>query len=753
MQKCRMLRAMKWMFGKVPVLISLSLLSAAVVIKGGQYGFIVQLQHLVFDAYQQQMPRDYEPAGVKIIDIDDESLRRLGQWPWPRQVVARLVDRLAELGSGPIAFDIVFAEADRTSPHLAAQLWQAEGALKAQLAALPDHDAVLAEAFAKAYVVGGYVLTHHAEERMPRRPYGVSYVGLAGAHPIDHVAQRYQGAILNLPQLEAPTDGNGFFNNIPDSDGIIRRIPLVLGAGDELAFSLSMEALRVAQGASSYIVKMAGASGEESYGINSGITAIRSGHFEIPTDAQGRMLMYYTPFKPARYIPAWSVLEPDFDASEVAGHILLVGTSAPGLLDLRATPLSPSLPGVEVHAQALEQILLGKYLYRPDLMLGAEVVVMVVGGLMMMLIMARLTALWGALFMLAMMGAAFGGSAYAYAQHGLLIEPVSPMLVILLLYLSESLRRYMLSESERKQVRSAFAQYMSPALVEELAKDPKKLTLGGEMKELTLLFADIRGFTTISEQFGAQELTEFINSFLTPMTDVILKRHGTIDKYMGDCIMAFWNAPLEVRRHALEGCHSALEMLRAVAQMNEQRERIAKEQGTPYLPINIGIGLNTGDVCVGNMGSQQRFDYSVLGDDVNLASRLEGQSKTYGVNVVIGEKTQAHVPELACLELDLIRVKGKTQAVRIYTLLGDEACAESSDWQKLGELWQKALACYRAQQWDEAENFIRLSETASGKLHGIALSGLFDLYRERIRIFRTSPPPEGWDGVFEATSK
>lgn len=747
-----MLKHVRWMIKKVPVLVSLSLLVAAVMIKGGQYGFIVQLQHLVFDAYQQQMPRSYEQAGVKIIDIDDDSLAKLGQWPWPRQRVAQLVDRLTELGSGPIAFDIVFAEADRTSPRHVAELWNADGALKAQLDTLPDHDALLAQSIANSYVIGGYVLNHKASGRLPLRPYGVSFVGMEGANPHEHVAQHYDGAILNLSELEAPAEGNGFFNNIPDNDGIIRRIPLMLAAGEDLYFSLAMEALRVAQGASSYIVKMAGASGEKNYGTDSGITQIRNGKFQIPTDAQGRMLLHYTPYRQDRYIPAWHVLEPDFDASQIEGRILIIGTSAPGLLDLRATPLNPSLPGVEVHAQAIEQILLGKHLFRPDVMLGAEVVIMVVCGVLMMIIMARLTAIWGAVFMLGMLAAAFGSSIYAYAAHGYLVEPVSGALVIVALYLSESLRRYIHSESERKQVRSAFSQYMSPALVEELAKNPEKLTLGGEMKELTLLFADIRGFTTISEQFGAQELTEFINSFLTPMTDVILKRQGTIDKYMGDCIMAFWNAPLEVRLHAQQACLSALEMLAAVDDMNLQRRKMAEATGTTYLPINIGIGLNTGEVCVGNMGSQQRFDYSVLGDDVNLASRLEGQSKTYGVSVVLGEKTLAQVSDLATLELDLIKVKGKTKAVRIFALLGDDTLAQSEAYGKLRELWNKALVSYRAQQWDEAENFMKLCTTSSTKL-GIDLSGLHELYAQRIRHFRMTPPPLGWDGVFEATSK
>lgn len=747
------MRALQWLIKRLPIAISLALLCFAVTIKAGQSEFIAYLQNKVFDLYQQEFPRQYQDAPVKIVDIDEESLKRLGQWPWSRQIVAQLVARLMDMNAAVIGFDIVFAEPDRTSPVNMAQSWRANPELSEMLVALPDHDQMLAEVFESGYIVSGFVLNHRNTERMPEKKFGMSFVGLQGAQPIDHVRADFSGATMNLPILEQASEGNGFFNNIPDNDGIIRSVPLLLGGNGEVYFSLAMESLRIAQRAGSYIVKMAGASDEESFGINAGITHIRNGEFEVPTDPHGQMLLYYTPMRKDRYIPAWEILQEDFDPSRVAGQILLVGTSAPGLLDLRSTPLNPVLPGVEVHAQAIEQMVLGEFLYRPGYVLGAELLVMIVGGLLMIFIMQRLTAIWGAIFMVTLLGLSYGASVYAFTSHGVLVEPVSPTLIILLLYISESLRRYISSESERKQVRSAFSQYMSPALVEELANHPERLKLGGEMREMTLLFADIRGFTTLSEQFDAQGLTEFINQFLTPMTDVILKRQGTIDKYMGDCIMAFWNAPLEVRDHARQGCLAALEMFKAAEALNATRKAQAEAEGQPFLPINIGIGLNTGTVCVGNMGSDQRFDYSVLGDDVNLASRLEGQSKNYGVGIVIGENTFAQLDGLAVLELDLIQVKGKTTAVTIYTVLGDEALADDEAFIKLNDLWEKVLASYRAQQWDEAENFIGLCEQAITKTEGIELSGLFALYRERIRAYRVTPPPEGWSGVFEATSK
>ncbi len=743
---------MRSLLKRIPVLLSFILLVIAVMIKSEQPSFMVQLQNKVFDVYQRQYPREYEPAGVRIIDIDEESLTRLGQWPWSRQVMAELVYRLITHNAGVIAFDIVFAETDRTSPRSIAELWHAQPELSELLHALPDHDEMLADAFRHGYVVTGFVLTHKETARQPTKKFGFSYAGMEGSKPTDFLL-RFGGSTLNLPMYEKAAEGNGFFNNTPDADGIVRRVPLALALDDDVYFSLGMEALRVAQGASSYVIKMAGASGEESYGAESGITHIRSGHLEIPTDANGNFLVHYTEHTDDRYIPAWKVLSDDFDASLVEGHILLFGTSAPGLKDLRATPMKPSLPGVEVHAQAIEQMLLGQFLYRPDWVLYAEIVGLAAVGLLLIVVMSHLPATWGALFMLAAQGGALYFSVEMFRTQGYLIDPVSPGLAILMLYLTESLRRYILSESERKQVRGAFAQYMSPVLVEELAKSPDKLELGGEMKELTILFCDVRGFTSISERFNAEQLTTFINRFLTPMTDVILARKGTIDKYMGDCIMAFWNAPLDDSEHAKNACRSALAMIGQLEQWNARRKQRATDEGWDYFDVDIGIGLNTGEICVGNMGSEQRFDYSVLGDDVNLASRLEGQSKTYGVSIVIGENTRAQASDMATLALDDIKVKGKDRAVRIYTLLGDEGLALHPEFVKLKELWEHTREAYQAMRWDECEHYLGLCATQCANVPDVVLSDLFALYQERLALYRQTPPPDDWDGVFEAKSK
>ena len=371
-------------------------------------------------------------------------------------------------------------------------------------------------------------------------------------------------------------------------------------------------------------------------------------------------------------------------------------------------------------------------------------------SLLLVVLVPLVGAIWSLLVGCGVTAGLLGGSWYLYTQEKILLDAIYPAAAGFILYSVLTYMNYVREAAQRRQVRTAFAHYMSPALVEELARDPDRLTLGGEMRDMTLLFCDIRGFTAISELYKSdpQGLTTLINQFLTPMTDVILERHGTIDKYMGDCIMAFWNAPLDDNEHAKHACASALIMVTAVRELNDKRETEAKESGVEFLPINIGIGLNSGDCCVGNMGSEQRFDYSVLGDDVNLASRLEGQSKTYGVTIVVGENTHARAPEFAAIELDLIAVKGKQDAVRIYGLLGDEEHKASEGFKNLESKHNEMLAAYRDQQWQRARELV-----ADCRKLNDQLGALYDLYDERITEHEANPPGADWDGVFRATTK
>lgn len=738
------------MKNKLPLLVSVTVLALAIFIKVADFSIVQQLQYKVFDMFQVNKPREYVESPVKIIDIDDESLAKIGQWPWPRNVLAKMVKRLSGAGVSAIALDIVFPEEDRTSPKNILPIWNKQKSLAYILNSVPDHDAIFGQEIANANVATGFVLTTTKNDNQAEIKAGYSF---AGDDP-NNFLKSFDGYIKNIDIIEQNASGNGALNSTTDKDGILRRMPLVFLGKDKFAPSLSAEALRIAQGASSYIIKSVGASDEKSYGGSAqGITAVKVGAIEIPTDSTGKFWIYYTEYTDKRYISAWKILDDKYDLSHLAGQIVFLGTSAAGLKDIRATPLAATSSGVEVHAQAVEQVIAGEFLNRPDWMHGAEILLMIITGAILIYVMVKTSAIWGAFFTSGALALAGIFSWYAFVEHRMLIDPITPSIAILMIYISESLIRYIASEREKNQVRNAFSHYMSPDLVAQLADNPDKLALGGEDKNLTLLFCDIRSFTTISEQFNATDLTKFINKFLTPMTDVILKHNGTIDKYMGDCIMAFWNAPLDVADHPKQASKAALVMLGELKKFNERQKVEAEEAGRKFIPVNIGIGLNSGDCCVGNMGSDMRFDYSVLGDDVNLASRLEGQSKTYGVSVVIGENTHAQIAEMATIELDIIQVKGKTKPVRIFALLGDESLSGNGKFIKLAEEFAKVLQSYRSQNWQQAKLQINECKRLSHGVKEVDLRGLLSLYEQRVDAFIKSPPSEHWDGVFVATSK
>ena len=744
----------RWLHYGIPILMIAGALLLRVSVPA-----VEEVQLKVFDSYQRLSPRVYEPVPVRYIDLDDDSLERIGQWPWPRTFVAELIARLANAGAAVVAFDVVFAEPDRTSPSQILPLWPGTPEVKAlrnTLDALPDHDAILADVIAQANVVMGFVLTPGSTGALPKQKGSFAF---AGDDPLPFL-HAFGGAISNLPQLSEGAAGNGTFNLISEQDGTIRRIPLFLRVGETIYPSLSVEALRVAQGARTFILKSSGANLEASYGASTGLNNIKVGNIEIPVDANGRMWLHYTQDVPQRRLSAWRVFAEDFDPAEVEGMIIFVGTSAAGLSDLRATPLNPATPGVEVHVQAVEQALLGHFLKRPDWANGAEIMFMVALGLLLVLLLPHLGALWSALVGIAGIAAAIATSWTLFKGELWLLDPIYPSLVVLLVYLAGSLLNFLRTEQEKRQVRTAFGQYLSPDLVEQLAENPDRLVLGGEMRDMTFLFCDIRGFTTISERFkkDPQGLTKLINSFLSPMTDLILARRGTIDKYMGDCIMAFWNAPLDDAEHASHACDSALAMFAALGALNESLETEADAAGRAHDEIKIGIGINSGECCVGNMGSHSRFDYSVLGDAVNLASRLEGQSKQYGVGIVIGQETVKVSPDSASLELDLIAVKGKTEAVHIYALLGGPQQRDSIAFHRLEEQHKKMLSAYRRANWSSALEHLGearlLATRALDPAFGTGnLDVLYALYRERIQHYIEAPPAAEWDGVFVATTK
>jgi len=484
-----------------------------------------------------------------------------------------------------------------------------------------------------------------------------------------------------------------------------------------------------------------------------GIRSIAVQGFEIPTDRNGQLWVHFARHDPSIYVSAADVLDGTAAPDRINGRLVLIGTSSVGLLDTKTTPLDPVMPGVEIQAQVLESALTKKVLSQPNYAIGAELCI----ALLLGAVVIWLAPMFGPVTLVAM-GAVFaamlaGTSWYFYAQHRLLIDFTYPLLSTTLIYLALIFSNFVREQRQRRRIRSAFSQYLSPALVEQLAQSPEKLVLGGEEREMTIMFSDVRGFTAISESYkhDPHGLTTLMNRFLTPLTNAILDRKGTIDKYMGDAIMAFWNAPLDDAEHQINACNAALDMLERIDALNRIRQTEAEQGGHVYIPINVGVGLNTGTCVVGNMGSDLRFDYSVLGDSVNLASRLEGQSKEYGFPVIVGSKTAlAAKDRFAILELDFIMVKGKTEPEVIYAIAGREEMAKSERFQMLRNLTIEMLACYRGRDWDGALFAIERGRRSDV---GHLLELLYNLYEKRIEAFKRQPPPEGWNGAYALLTK
>lgn len=747
------------------IILPLIVLLAASWFRTENYDWVRRAQFVVFDTFMQIAPREYNPdVGVRIVDIDDESLEAVGQWPWSRIKLATMINYLKQAGAAVVAFDVVFAEPDRTSPTNASQEWSVfEGAedLIEQVQQLPDFDEFFAGFLESSNpIVMGFILTDGKLHRVPKQR---GNFAASGDDPRNYLLP-FKGAVANLPVLEAAAAGAGSFNVVPELDGIIRRVPLLVHlaqdhlAEDQIAGmaglypSLVVEALRTVQGVKTLKIKSSGTQGAESFGENTGINSIKVGQIVVPTDRVGRLWLHSTGHREERYVPAKDVLTGNFDPALFKDHIVFVGASAGGLLDLRSTALEVVYPGVEIHAEIAEQIVSNHYIERPDWADAPEIGFIVLLGILLVYLMPRLGAMWSAVVGGVFVLGAFGFSWFMFTEQRLLFDPVYPSASTLLVYLSGSLIIFMQTEAEKSRVRAAFATYLSPDLVNQLAEEPERLKLGGETKTLTFLFCDVRGFTTISESFkgNPQGLTVLINRFLTPLTNEILDRGGTIDKYMGDCIMAFWNAPLDVPEQEKKACDAALAMFEVLHALNEVRKGEAEVAGETFLALNIGIGLNTGECVVGNMGSDQRFDYSVLGDAVNLAARLEGQSKGYGVGVVIGPDTAANArDEFAVLELDLIMVKGKKEAVDIYTVIGRKDMLESDEFKEMAVLHDEMIQIYRQQRWEEAEEMMARLETYFDG----AMAGFYAIYRERIADYRENPLPEDWDGVYVAMTK
>jgi adenylate cyclase len=713
-------------------------------------GFAIELRDLVFDAYQRAAPRPYETAPVKVVDIDDETLARLGQWPWPRTDVARLTQLLADAGAASVAYDVVFSEPDRTSPARIAQILRANPGAKSRfedVAALPDHDVLLGQTFKATPSVTGFFLTRDGNAVRPNLRAGFAVSGNA---PLESL-QEYRGAIVPLPAIDAGAHGSGFVSIEGGSDGIVRSVPLVARIGDQLLPALSVEALRVAQGAGAILVKTTTGSGEIGGGT-SGVVAVKIGAFEVPTTRNGHLWMYYTLPQPQRVVPAWKILTGALDAAQMkklfAGTIVIVGTGASGLRDLVATPVNRREIGSVVHAEALEQMILGRFLVRPDWAAGLERAILILLGIGMSLGLAPLGALRGGVLAGILFAATVLGSWIAFRHYALLLDPTFPALGVVGVYIADTTFSFYREERARAYIRRAFDHYLSPELVERIARDPSRLELGGEERDMTVMFCDIRSFSRISEALTPREVIRFLNDFLSPLTDVLLARNATIDKFMGDAILAFWNAPLNDPDHCRNAAFATLAMLDRLKEMN----RDYPNDPARVWPgeVKIGIGINSGPCFVGNIGSAQRLNYSLIGDTVNLASRIEGLTKAYGVSIALGSDLAARLGDFALLELDLVRVVGRDTPEKLSALIGPPGMAGEPEFVRLARGQRDMLAAYRAKDWDGAE---RALEGFAGIAQKFGLEKLVAVYRERIASYRTSPPPADWDGVYQALTK
>lgn len=728
-----------------------ALIGGALVLRYMDPFFVSALRLIAFDYYQRLAPETYNPdLPIRIVDIDEQSLATIGQWPWSRTTVRDLLLGLRSKGAAVVAFDVLFAEPDRTSMEAVLKRLPTETAnvLAAALAEQPSNDEFFAEALRNTPSVLSVALGDGPSTTPPSK----AGFAVAGDDPRPFLLA-FNGASQNVPELQNAAQGIGAFNWVADRDQVVRRISLVFRVAESFVPSLAAETVRIAQGASTYVLKASNASGETAFGQSTGLNQIRIGDIEVPTDGAGRVYLKFRHFNKAAYIPAWKVLAGEVPQEDIEGRIILVGTSAPGLLDLRATPVDAAVPGVDIQAQVVEHLLTGKFLTRPDYALGLEQSVILFLGLVLAVLLPRVSAKGAATITAITLGAVLLGGWVAFSHANLLLDPSYPVLSLGLFFASVTTFTYHTVEAQRSRIRHAFGQYLAPALVEQLAQSPENLVLGGEERDATILFSDVRGFTAISELYkhDPQGLTSLMNRLLNPITNVIVAHEGTIDKYIGDAVMAFWNAPLDVPNHELKACAAALEMIDAVDALNVERREQAKSGGQLFLPFRIGIGLNTGRCVVGNLGSDLRFNYSVLGDPVNVASRLEGQTKYYGVPILIGQTIADKAKEkFAILELDLIAVKGKTEPSIIYALLGGEAMAHDIHFQDVRKLFSTMLYCYRSRDWEGALEAIELCRSAEPNY---SLTLLFDLYWQRVQAFRESAPPADWNGIFVAETK
>lgn len=708
---------------------------------------IKRLENFTYDVRLNMLMPNKVDDRIVIIDIDEKSLKQEGRWPWGRNKLADLVNKLFdEYHVNVLGFDVVFAEKDESSglksleeiksKYLAgdAQFGQALESLRPKL----DYDQVFANSLKGRKVVLGYFFLRDLKANSIGTLPAPSFVeGSFKGKSIDFITATGYGANLDILQKNARSAGH--FNPEPDADGISRRVPVVIKYGDQMYEALSVAVAKAALG-----VPRIEAGYAEGLGVGkkySGLEWLKLGGKRIPVDEQvSALIPYRGPQGSFPYVSATDVLTGKVDPAILNNKIVLLGTTAAGLMDLRATPVQNIYAGVEIHANMIAGILDNNIKEHPAYTLGAEFLSLLLVGLLLAFLLPILSPVWATVVTLVttIFVIIFNLSIWQYAN---LVLPIASLLVMIGgIYFVNMSYGFFVESRGKRQLAGLFGQYVPPELVDEMSKDPEAFSLEGESREMTVLFSDVRGFTTISEGLDPKQLTKLMNEFLTPMTHIIHHSRGTIDKYMGDAIMAFWGAPLTDHNHAKHALNAAIEMIKAL----DALQRSFAEKGWP--PINIGVGLNSGLMTVGNMGSEFRMAYTVMGDAVNLGSRLEGLTKNYGVHIIVSEFTKNLVPDFVYRELDVVRVKGKDKPVTIFEPICEEGQLDKATKDNL-KLYREALKLYRNQNWDLAEmQFINLQKLEPQRY-------VYEMYVKRIAYFRQNPPASNWDGVFNFETK
>ena len=715
---------------------------------------VERLEAIVYDTrLALTMPRTVDPR-IVILDIDEKSLVEKekggeGRWPWPRDRLATLLDKLFDhYKIAIVGFDIVFAERDESSGlKVLQQLAQKElkdvagfqSTLK-QLQPQLEYDELFASHMRGRPVVLGYAFTAFEGEsgKKGALPAPVLPQGTFAGKIINFAS--FPGYSSNLAELQKSAASAGHFSLDPDSDGILRRVPMLVDFDGAYYEPLSLAIVRLILGGQKIVP---GYPTDKIWSRNySGLEWLEVGPLRIPVDENVTALIPYRGKHGSfNYISAVDVLNERVDPAQLRDKIVLVGTSAPGLLDLRATPVQEVYPGVEVHANMISGMLDRNIKQKPPYVIGAEFVSLLVAGLAMALLLPLLNPFKSLLVTLAVLVIVLFTNLMVFHVGNLVLPLASGLLLISLLFALNMTYGYFVETRGKRQITGLFGQYVPPELVDEMARNPESFSMEGESREMTVLFTDVRGFTTISEGLDPKQLSQLMNEFLTPLTEVIYKHRGTVDKFMGDCIMAFWGAPLADPAHARNGILAGLEMHEALRKLKPEFQA----RGWPE--IRIGVGLNTGRMSVGNMGSKLRTAYTVMGDAVNLASRLEGITKEYGADIIVGEGTKNAVPDVVFRELDRVRVKGKDEAVAIFEPFGMQGKVDKARLEEI-KLYTQFLRLYRGQDWDQAElQLFNLQKQVPG-------SPLYSqTFVERISYLRANPPGKGWDGAFTFKTK